>query len=132
MSTLGPRLQLLCADALRADLPPGRYDLVHAALLLEYVDPASLLHRIFEWLSPGGICSLITQRPTPELPSVSSTRYQSLQTLSERMTLRTAEEVVTLASEAGLRLISSDAVRLPDGKTLVSSLFGKGNASYRA
>ena len=37
----------------------GRDPLVHAALLLEYVDPRALFPRINDCLAPGGACSVI-------------------------------------------------------------------------
>src|SRR5579862_3696940 len=56
-SALGPRLHLVCGDVLSAELPPVQFDLVHAALLLEYVDHLSLFRRMYQWLAPDGACS---------------------------------------------------------------------------
>ncbi|HSZ84097.1 MAG TPA: class I SAM-dependent methyltransferase [Polyangia bacterium] len=124
-SSLGPRLHLICDDVLTAKLPRGPFDLVHAALLLEYVDAPSLFRRIYDWLSPNGACSVITQEPVPDVAAVSSTRYESLLRLAGRMSLRSAEEVASLAGLVGFRLVRKRAVRLPTGKILVSSLFDK-------
>lgn len=120
---LGSRLHLIHGDVLTVELPPAQFDLIHAALLLEYVDQHALFRRIRQWLAPGGVCSVVTQDPTPGVASVSSTGYESLQALGSVMRLRTAEEVAGAADEAGLRLVRQRAVSLANGKRLVLSVF---------
>lgn len=120
--SFGSRLHLMCADVMDTVLPAGAYDLVHAALLLEYVDASVLLKRIHGWLSPGGISSLVTQEPSDESPAVSTTGVRSLEALAGRMTLRPAVEVARLATAAGFRILSQEVVACPGGKRLVSSL----------
>lgn len=126
---LGSDLHLVHGDALSASLPPGPYDLVHAALLLEYVDPAPLFARVHEWLAPAGVFAVITQEPSTEQPAVSETGVASLRALAARMTLRTADEVAALAGPAGFALGERRVVRLPSGKRLVRSLFDKERAT---
>ncbi len=125
LSGLGPRLHLICDDVLKAELPRIPFDLVHAALLFEYVEPLSLFRRIYDWLSPDGTCSVITQDPMPDEPAVSTTRYESLQRLAGRMSLRTAAAMASLAGREGFRLQLQRAVKLPNGKSLVNSVFTK-------
>jgi hypothetical protein len=59
---LGTRLELFCADAEGAELEPGSFDLVHAALALEYLDLRVAGPRIASWLAPGGACSVVLQK----------------------------------------------------------------------
>jgi SAM-dependent methyltransferase len=125
LGALGSRLNLVCGDVSEAELPGGPFDLVHAALLLEYVEPAAFFRRIERWLAPDGICSLVTQEPAPGVPSVSATKYDSLQRLAACMTLRDADEVMRFAGEAGLQPLRRQTVTLPTGKRLVSSIFEK-------
>jgi ubiquinone/menaquinone biosynthesis C-methylase UbiE len=125
-SALGSRLRLIEGDVLLVDLPAGSFDLVHAALLFEYVEPLALFRRIHRWLSPEGLCSVVTQEPTPDVPAVSRTPYASLQTLHGRMRLRPADELAAVAGHAHLRLRRARAVKLPSGKTLVHSTFDRG------
>jgi SAM-dependent methyltransferase len=122
LAALGPRLQLVTGDVLRVDLPRAGFDLVHAALVLEYVDPLLLFRRIHRWLAPGGACSVITQNPTTDLPAVSATSFPSLRRLEGRMRLREARQVQTLAGQCGLRLAQEQVMEV-GGKTLVSSVF---------
>jgi ubiquinone/menaquinone biosynthesis C-methylase UbiE len=51
---LGPALELLCATAERAALPAASFDLVHAALVLEWTDLREVVARAARWLAPGG------------------------------------------------------------------------------
>jgi ubiquinone/menaquinone biosynthesis C-methylase UbiE len=129
LRALGPRLQLVCADAVQAALPDARYDLIHLALLLEYVDPMAVLERVHGWLGPAGTCSLVTQEPSATQPAVGETPHASLRALAPHMTLRTAEEIEALASRAGFALAQRRTVRLPTGKALVSALFDKARRS---
>jgi SAM-dependent methyltransferase len=122
-AALGSKLQLVEGDVLRVELPHGGLDLVHAALLLEYVDPLSLFGRIRAWLAPGGICSVVTQEPATEQPAVSETAYPSLRALAPRMRVRDARQVVTLARHCGFILVGQHAATASGGKSLVSSTF---------
>ena len=120
---LGSRLRLVEGDVLQVELLPMRFDLIHAALLLEYVEPAPLFARIVQWLADGGTCSVVTQEPSARAPAVSDTGYQSLQTLTGHMTLRDALVVAAAAQRSGLHLVATRTRDLPGGKRLVHSLF---------
>ncbi|HKQ96436.1 MAG TPA: class I SAM-dependent methyltransferase, partial [Candidatus Polarisedimenticolia bacterium] len=56
-----PELLLVRADAASLELAAGRFDLVQAALLFEYVEPDSVLGRVARWLRPGGVLSVVLQ-----------------------------------------------------------------------
>jgi SAM-dependent methyltransferase len=122
---LGERLRLVCADLAVAELPPGPYDLVHAALLLEYVQPEVLLSRAHAWLGPSGMLSLVTQEPVEGLPAVSDAGIESLRALSAGMRLRGASDVASLAVDAGFVVESQRTLSLPSGKKLTSFLLDK-------
>jgi hypothetical protein len=99
--------------------------MLHAALLLEYVEPLSLLRRIDRWLCPEGHCSVVTQEPVPGGAEVSGSGFKRLGILTGRMFLRKAEEVVAMAAEAGFRTMRQRAMTLPNGKSLVHSTFAR-------
>ena len=122
--TTGSDLQLVTGDVLRVDLPRAGFDLVHAALVLEYVDPLLLFRRIHRWLAPGGACSVVTQNPASDVPAVGETAFSSLRVLASRMRLREAKQVTTLAGQCGLRLVGEEAAQV-GAKTLVSSVFAR-------
>ena len=124
LTALGPRLQLVEGDVLRVELTRAGFDLVHAALVLEYVDPLLLFRRIHRWLAPGGACSVVTQNPASDVPAVGETAFSSLRVLASRMRLREAKQVTTLAGQCGLRLVGQEAAQV-GAKTLVSSVFAR-------
>jgi SAM-dependent methyltransferase len=123
------RLQLVCADVAAAELPHGPYDLVHAALLLEYVLPDVIFRRAHDWLGPSGMLSVVTQEPVHGLSPVTDAGVESLHALAARMTLRTAGEVAELALDAGFTVEAQRTLTLPSGKKLTSLLFDKARPS---
>jgi SAM-dependent methyltransferase len=125
----GERVHLVCADVATAELPPGPYDLVHAALLLEYVPPDVLFRRAHDWLGPSGMLSLVTQEPVEGLPAVTDAGVESLHALAARMTLRAAAEVAAQAAESGFVVEAQRTVTLASGKKLTSFLLDKARAS---
>jgi SAM-dependent methyltransferase len=122
---LGTSVELVQGDVLEVTLPSDGFDLVHAALLFEYVDAAALFRRIAAWLGDGGICSTVTQDPVDGVAAVSRTPYASLGTLDGRMTLREHAQVVDAAARAGLACRSRRTVALPHGKRVSVSIFAR-------
>lgn len=114
---LGRRVELVEGDLRTVRLPSAAFDLVHAALVFEYVEPAALFRRIAGWMAPGGACSVVTQNPTAGAAPVSRTPYTSLLALDGRLHLRGRDDVVADASGAGLRCASAREVALPLGKS---------------
>ncbi|HEV3028626.1 MAG TPA: class I SAM-dependent methyltransferase, partial [Planctomycetota bacterium] len=94
----GYALDLVCADVTQVELPPAHYQLVHAALLLEYVEPRDLLSRISGWLAPGGRCTIVLQRPSEDRAVITPSAYPSLGSLAGILRLRDPMEVRRLAT----------------------------------
>ena len=118
-------VELVHGDVLRATLPCPEFDLVHAALLFEYVDPLAMFRRIAAWLAPDGVCSTVTQNPAHGVAPVSKTSYASLRALDGRMSLHRADDLHAFAERAGLERVSSRDVPLPLGKSFSVSTFRK-------
>ncbi len=112
---LGSRLDLVCGDVLAARLEPGAFDLVHAALIFEYVDPALLVARVAGWLAPGGACSVVLQLPSAA-GSVTPTPYASLRGLASAMRLVPPGELRRLFGEHDLDEVESFQAPLAHGK----------------
>lgn len=123
LAAAGRNVHLVCGDVLTVELPQAPFDLVHAALLLEYVDPAAAFRRFHEWAAPSGYVSIILQEEIPGIAAVSNTRYDSLQTLASTMSLRSAEQIAAIGAEEGFVCESSRALELPSRKVLVLMLF---------
>ena len=123
LAALGRRVHLVCGDVLDVNLALAPFDLVYAALLLEYVNPISLFRRAHQWLSPEGYFSVVTQEPVAGLAAVSGSRYEILQSLSGTMILRSAKEIAVLGSREGFYLQSRRVLELPTRKTLTLQIF---------
>ncbi|HEX7625321.1 MAG TPA: class I SAM-dependent methyltransferase [Anaeromyxobacteraceae bacterium] len=117
---LGASLELLCADLERAQLDADGFDLVHAALVLEYVDFRRALPRLASWLAPGGAVSVVLQLPDGR-PVITPTA--SLRAVGEAMRLVPPEELRSRAAEAGLAERVAYVVPLPTGRRLFTALY---------
>jgi SAM-dependent methyltransferase len=129
LAAIGRNVHLVCGDVLEVELQEAPFDLVHAALLLEYVDPLALFRRVRLWLAPSGHFSVVIQERIPGVAAVTSTGYESLQKLSTSMSLLSAHEVVHLGSAEGFVCESRRALELEGGKVLMQLLFGRTKAA---
>ena len=123
-----PRLILLVFITLLALPLPGNaasttlepaFDLVHAALVLEYVDAARALERMSGWLRPAGVLTVVLQEPSALAPPVSRTPYRSLLALEPLLRLVDSGELVAHAAKVGLHPMPSRLVPLPQGKSFL-------------
>jgi SAM-dependent methyltransferase len=114
---LGHVVELLHGDVMEIDLRDATFfDLVHAALILEYVDRPRLFERIRGWLGESGVCSVVSQEPSPHLPAVSVTSSKSLNVLEGRMYVVAAEQIAADARGAGLAVVAEQRYPLSSGK----------------
>lgn len=121
-SRLGVNAQFICGDVLNVDLPQP-FDLIHAALLVEYVDTAALFRRARHWLSGEGVLSVVSQEPMPGVEAVSATKYESLQLLAGHMSLQPAVEIERIGVQEGFALQSRRALEVSRGKFFMHSIF---------
>lgn len=128
LGRLRETLDLVHGDVLAVDLATAGFDLIHAALILEYVDSNSLLARIRAWLAPEGICCIVSQNPITGVAPVTRTRYESLRTLDGQMRLVDPDAVHAAAIGAGLEPRSSYTVNLPMGKSFAVTTLRKQRA----
>ena len=119
---LGARLELYCAEAERFRTPPASFDLVHAALVFEYLHPEPLVRRIAEWLAPRGACSVVLQLPGGEGPPPPS---KTMQLIARAMRLVPPDELTRLLEHYGLPLRRSKTVPLEHGKRFWAGVFGR-------
>jgi uncharacterized protein (TIGR02246 family) len=111
-----PQLELLEADLQTCDLAPVSYDLIHCALVLEYVDPEIVLTKAAPWLSARGALVVVLQLPSEEIAAVTPTESESLKLLAPIMTLHKDDDIRRLAARAGLVEQSSSIEQLQTGK----------------
>jgi ubiquinone/menaquinone biosynthesis C-methylase UbiE len=112
----GFALDVQCADVADVVLDPEAFDLVHAALVLEYVEWPSLLPRVTSTLKPGGVLSVVLQLPSAATPAVTPTTFVSLRSLESLFRFVEPGALVEAACGAGLALTNRHTESLPAGK----------------
>jgi len=120
---LGPKLELYQGEAERFRSPPGSFDLVHAALLFEYLHPEVLVRKVAEWLADRGTCSVVLQLPGgtgPEAPS------KAMRIIEKAMKLVPPDELVRLFEQYSIPKKRSWTVPLKGDKSFWVGLFGRG------
>jgi SAM-dependent methyltransferase len=119
---LGPRLELFCNEAEKYRAPAGAFDLIHAALVFEYLYPEVLVRRIAEWLGEGGTCSAVLQLPGGEARPAATRPMQLIQKFQK---LVDAEELSRLFEHYGLPRRREWKVSLKGGKSFWVGTFGR-------
>jgi ubiquinone/menaquinone biosynthesis C-methylase UbiE len=119
---LGPTLELYCNELEKFRQPAASFDLVHAALVLEYVQPDVALRRFAEWLAPGGTCSIVLQLPGGSAPEPAN---RAMQIISKAMHLVDPKELVTAAATHGLSKRREQVVPLKHGKSFWAGTFAR-------
>lgn len=120
-----PSLNLLCADIDELEMKDGQFDLIHAALIFEYLDFTKGVPKLSKWLSDGGVLSVVLQLSSESSEPVSETPYESIKKLSSIIKLVDEREFVDLAEESGLKEIYSSQVNLQKGKKFYVGYFKK-------
>jgi SAM-dependent methyltransferase len=111
-----PGLELVCGDLLDAPVNFPPVQLVHAALVFEYVDPARLLSRIREWLLPDGMLTAVLQLPSEKMAAITPTPFTSLSRLAPFMKLVPPAIFEAHAGNTGLVEESGEVVTPGTGK----------------
>jgi SAM-dependent methyltransferase len=116
---LGPRLELFCASAASWRSPPGSFDLVHAALIFEYLSPATLADQLADGVAPGGTVQVVLQLPGGQPPPAPPL----LELIRRAMKLVPPAELTALLVARGLQPLRSRVVPLRHGASLWSGAF---------
>lgn len=119
---LGPALELYCAEIEKFRQAAASFDLVHAALVLEYVQPDVAVRRFAEWLAPGGTCSVVLQLPGGSAPAPVN---RAMQIIEKAMHFVDPAELTRLLAEQGLAKRREKRVPVRHGKALWHGVFGR-------
>jgi SAM-dependent methyltransferase len=120
---LGPRLELYHSDIAEFRAAASQScDLVHAALVLEYLHPEVLVRRVSEWLAERGSFSVVLQLPGGEPADAPS---RALQLILKAMRLVPPEELVELCRGYGLALRRQKEVPLRQGRRFWHGVFAR-------
>jgi len=115
-SNPGFGLEIRCVDVTEAVLERNAFDLVHTALVLEYLDWGPLIPRLASALTPGGVLSVVLQRPSSASPAVTPTQFASLRLLESQFHFVDAESLIEAAATLGLTVRLRRTEPLPSGK----------------
>lgn len=121
-------LDIRCADVADVALEPGAYDLVHAALVLEYVDWRALLPGLASALAPGGTLSVVLQVPSATSPAVTPTPFTRLLALESVFHFVDPAALVDAAQAVGLDVAARRSEPLPAGKAFEILRFARRQA----
>lgn len=118
------RVDLRVAGERDAALPPAAFDLIHAALLFEYLDPAALLPALARSLAPGGRLAVVLQLPGIGHGAVSDTPFVGVRVLEPLLELVAPPDFAAAACAAGLVAMRREMRVLSSGKGFELSLWG--------
>ncbi len=119
---LGPALELYCAEVEKFRQPAASFDLIHAALVLEYVQPEVAVRRFADWLAPGGTCSVVLQLPGGEAPAPAN---RAMQIISKAMHFVEPAELDRLMTAHGFTRRRERIVEVKHGKRFWLGVFGR-------
>ncbi len=111
-----PGLHALETDLSDFEYDGESFDLVYAALIFEYLDPAMLVRRLSGWLRQGGTLATVLQLPVEEQVNVSDTPFEGVRILEPMIQLVDPEALKGAAASAGLHLRGETVRRLDSGK----------------
>jgi hypothetical protein len=119
---LGAKLELFCSEAEKFRAPAGAYDLVHAALIFEYVHPEVLVRKISEWLAPAGTCSVVLELPGEGGPEPASKPLRIIERAEKHVA---PAELTALFTHYGLARRRDREVPCAHGRRLWAATFGR-------
>lgn len=113
-----PGLELYVADIQASASLFDPVDLIYAALVMEYVDPARTMNILACHCKPNGVLAVLSQLPHETMGHVSPSPYTSLQLLAPGMRLISRQELQRHAVHAGFAPEQSRMIVSTGGKRL--------------
>ena len=120
-----PNLDLICADLNAFEYRQESFDLIHAALIFEYVDVEKLLKKISVWLKQNGYLTVVLQLESKTSSAISETEFSSLKTLLPIHNLLDPKNFVSKCNEFGFKEIEYYEADLPGDKKFAVLIFQK-------
>ena len=110
-------LQIQCSDLNETVLETNAFDLIHAALVFEYVEWRPLVPRLAPALTTRGVLNVVLQLPSATNPAVTPTMFTSLLSLEPLFRFVNPDDLLSTARAAGLTLDLRRTVPLAGGKS---------------
>jgi predicted TPR repeat methyltransferase len=103
-----------CASVESLSFRPRSFDMVHAALLFEYIEWRPAVAKIAGWLRKSGVLSVVLQLPRGR--KITPTRYKTIPLIRPVHRLVPSREFLLCARKAGLESVYTKGIPLPGGK----------------
>jgi len=116
-------LELYTGDIQTAQVAFDPVEMIFAGLVFEYMDLDVALTKVARLITRGGTLGAILQLPSAALPAVTSSPFQSLQSLAPVMRLIRPEQLQAAAEAAQFVQLSSRCIELPSGKRFQTQIF---------
>jgi len=113
----GFALQIQCSDLNETVLETNAFDLIHAALVFEYVEWRQLVPRLAAALTTRGVLNVVLQLPSATNPAVTPTTFTSLLLLEPLFRFVNPDDLANTARASGLTLDLRRTVPLAGGKS---------------
>jgi ubiquinone/menaquinone biosynthesis C-methylase UbiE len=111
---LEPVAEWKCAHMESLSFPGRTFGMIHAALLLEYIEWRPAVAKIASWLRKDGILSVVLQLPRGRM--ITPTRYKTIPLLRPVHRLVPPRQFFACARRSGLNPVYTREVPLPGGK----------------
>jgi len=116
-------LEVHCADLVEFSFEREAFDLVHAALILEYLDWVRVLPRVAAAIRPGGVLTAVLQLPSHTTPAVTPTPFTTLRVLESIFCFVDPRLLIAEAAALGLRVESRRTEHLESSKAFETLRF---------
>lgn len=121
----GEKTNLVCADIEEYNFGKQKFDLIHCALIFEYVPVELVLPKLVNALNQKGIISVVLQLANSEKPAVSKTEFKSLETLSDFIYLHDEKEFIIVSRKFGLKEFEKRIMEMKSGKKFYVGYYKK-------
>lgn len=124
---LEPVAEWKCAPVESLSFPARTFDMVHAALLFEYIEWHPAIAKIARWLKTDGVFSVVLQLPRGRV--ITPTRYETISLLRPVHRLVPPRQFLACARRSGLKPVYTREVPLPGGKRFLhAALVAEGDS----
>ncbi len=106
-----PQCDFICEDIEKYKFPPGSFDMIHAALIFEYVNYQKIMIKIAQSLVIGGVLSTAIQLEDAHVSTISETNYKSLKKLASIIKMIDINEFQTCAVANNLLEIHREIIK---------------------
>ena len=117
---LEPVAEWRCVHVESLSFPARTFDMVHASLLLEYIEWRPAVAKIVGWLKKDGVFSAVLQLRRGRM--ITPTRYRTIPLLRSKHRLVPPRQFLACARRTGLNPVYTREIPLPGGKRFLHAV----------